>query len=113
MLKHLPEIKPYLDRQRESNRTPLDELVPEKSGLLYQAARYSLLGGGKRLRPIIVMATAEALGGRPESALNPACALEMVHAFSLIHDDLPRWTTTILDGENPPCTKCTRNRTRF
>lgn len=67
----------------------MSELVPEESGLVYQAARYSLLSGGKRLRPIIVLATVEALGGSPDSALNPACALEMVHTYSLIHDDLP------------------------
>lgn len=61
--------------------------VPYSS--LFQAARYSLLGGGKRLRPVLALVVAETLGGSVEKALHPACALEMIHAYSLIHDDLP------------------------
>lgn len=56
---------------------------------LFHAARYSLLGGGKRLRPVLALVVAETLGGSLEKALHPACALEMIHAYSLIHDDLP------------------------
>lgn len=56
---------------------------------LHEAMRYSLLGGGKRLRPLMVIAAAEALGGSAEQALPVACAVEMVHTYSLIHDDLP------------------------
>lgn len=56
---------------------------------LFEAARYSVLGGGKRLRPLLTLATTEALGGNLEAALIPACTLELVHAYSLIHDDLP------------------------
>ncbi|MEI8125325.1 MAG: polyprenyl synthetase family protein [Parachlamydiaceae bacterium] len=56
---------------------------------LFSAARYALLRGGKRLRPILSMATAEAFGVKAESALSTACALEMIHTYSLIHDDLP------------------------
>jgi geranylgeranyl diphosphate synthase type II len=51
--------------------------------------RYSVLGGGKRIRPALVMAAATAVGGQPEQALVAACAVELVHAYSLIHDDLP------------------------
>lgn len=51
--------------------------------------RYSLLGGGKRLRPILALASCEAVGGAPERAMGFACALEMIHNYSLIHDDLP------------------------
>lgn len=70
----------------------LDELIPEKNvpyNQLYRAARYALLGGGKRLRPILTLATVEMFGTPEETALTPACALEMVHTYSLIHDDLP------------------------
>jgi len=70
----------------------LNELVPERDvpyRSLFTAARYSLLGGGKRLRPILTLATAEMLGGNHDSAITPACALEMIHTYSLIHDDLP------------------------
>ncbi|HEY9120870.1 MAG TPA: farnesyl diphosphate synthase [Marinobacter sp.] len=56
---------------------------------LQQAMRYSVLGGGKRIRPALCMAAASALGQPQDSATVPACALELVHAYSLIHDDLP------------------------
>ncbi len=70
----------------------LDTLVAEKNvpyNTLFKAARYSLLAGGKRLRPLLALTTAEIFGASTESALNAACALEMVHTYSLIHDDLP------------------------
>jgi geranylgeranyl diphosphate synthase, type II len=58
-------------------------------GELEGALRYSLLGGGKRIRPVLCLATGEALGRAPEETLDAACALELVHTFSLVHDDLP------------------------
>ena len=56
---------------------------------LFEAMRYSLLDGGKRLRPILALASCEAVGGSIDDAMNYACALEMIHTYSLIHDDLP------------------------
>ena len=56
---------------------------------LLEAMRYSLLAGGKRIRPVICIKFCEAAGGKPEVALNAACAIEMLHTYSLIHDDLP------------------------
>jgi geranylgeranyl diphosphate synthase, type II len=56
---------------------------------LYEAMRYSLLAGGKRLRPILALAACEAVGGAAEAAMGLACAVEMIHTYSLIHDDLP------------------------
>jgi geranylgeranyl diphosphate synthase type II len=56
---------------------------------LDEAMRYSLLAGGKRVRPVLALATARALGGEPESYLPVACAIELIHTYSLIHDDLP------------------------
>jgi geranylgeranyl diphosphate synthase type II len=64
------------------------ELSPSLGGL-EEAVRYSLDGGGKRIRPVLCLATTEAAGGRPEDALDAACALELIHSFSLVHDDLP------------------------
>jgi geranylgeranyl diphosphate synthase type II len=58
-------------------------------GRLEEALRYSLLGGGKRVRPVLCLATGEALGRDPRELLPAACALELVHTFSLVHDDLP------------------------
>jgi geranylgeranyl diphosphate synthase, type II len=58
-------------------------------GKLEEALRYSLLGGGKRIRPVLCLATGEALGHEPEKLLPAGCSLELVHTFSLVHDDLP------------------------
>jgi geranylgeranyl diphosphate synthase, type II len=64
------------------------ELSPELGGL-QEAVRYALDGGGKRIRPVLCLATTEAAGGDPELALDAAAAIEFVHSFSLVHDDLP------------------------
>src|SRR5438874_9764615 len=64
------------------------ELWPHLHGQA-ESVRYSLTVGGKRVRPVIVLATAEAAGAEPEAALPAGCALELVHTFSLVHDDLP------------------------
>lgn len=61
--------------------------VPQKT--VFESMRYSLLAGGKRLRPVLCLAAAEALGEAPEKVLPIACGIEMIHTFSLIHDDLP------------------------
>jgi geranylgeranyl diphosphate synthase, type II len=66
--------------------------VPECLGpanRLVEAMRYSLMAGGKRLRPVLALAACESVGGQPEAALGYACALEMIHTYSLVHDDLP------------------------
>jgi len=65
-------------------QAPSDELQR-----LYQAMRYSVVNGGKRVRPLLVYAACEALGGTPERAEGAACAVELIHAYSLVHDDLP------------------------
>ena len=70
----------------------LEQAVPEQKDfppVIFEAMRYSLLAGGKRLRPMMVLAACEAVGGKKEDALPFACALEMIHTYSLIHDDLP------------------------
>ncbi|PQP02807.1 (2E,6E)-farnesyl diphosphate synthase [Pseudomonas frederiksbergensis] len=56
---------------------------------LYEAMRYSVMNGGKRVRPLLAYAACEALGGKPEQANGAACAVELIHAYSLVHDDLP------------------------
>jgi geranylgeranyl diphosphate synthase type II len=79
----LPEL-------RELAEAYLDELpFSDDLGRLEDALRYSLLGGGKRIRPVLCLATGEALGGDATDFLPAACALELVHTFSLVHDDLP------------------------
>lgn len=82
----------YMRERRSIVEAALDRYLPpasEPPGRLHEAMRYSVLAPGKRLRPILVMASAEAAGGSLEHVLPTACALECIHAFSLIHDDLP------------------------
>lgn len=88
----MDDLKQYFSEKCALIEKHLEHLVPEQPvpfNQLYKAARYSLIGGGKRLRPILALATTEVLGGNPLQALSPACALEMIHTYSLIHDDLP------------------------
>jgi geranylgeranyl diphosphate synthase type II len=63
--------------------------APEPTAGLQEAMRYSLLAGGKRIRPVLTLATARAVGAEPERFLPVACAVELIHTYSLIHDDLP------------------------
>lgn len=77
----------YMDRTEEYLARCFTNDAPQKK--LFDAMRYSLLAGGKRLRPVIVLAFCELCGGNAENALPFAAALEMVHTYSLIHDDLP------------------------
>jgi geranylgeranyl diphosphate synthase type II len=70
---------------------------------LEEAMRYSLLAGGKRIRPVLTLATAEALGRRPETVLPLAAAIEMIHTYSLIHDDLPAMDDDALRRGKPTC----------
>lgn len=72
---------------------------------LAEAMRYSTLAGGKRLRPVLCLLAAEACGGDPEAALPAACALELVHTYSLIHDDLPAMDDDDLRRGRPTCHK--------
>ncbi|MBI2434500.1 MAG: polyprenyl synthetase family protein [Candidatus Hydrogenedentes bacterium] len=65
------------------------DAIPDASSTLLEAIRYSLLGAGKRLRPALVLGTTEMLAGDDAPALPAACAIEMIHTYSLIHDDLP------------------------
>lgn len=86
------ELSHYLHTHGQLIEKELDRLIPERHGhqsKLYEAARYAILGGGKRLRPILALTTARTLGGDVSASLTPACALEMIHTYSMIHDDLP------------------------
>lgn len=85
-------IKSYLATKRELIDRKLDSLLkysPESIIPLEESIRYSALSGGKRLRPILMIASNEAFGGKDQTVLPIACALEMIHTYSLIHDDLP------------------------
>ena len=86
------DLKTYLENRRAMVEAALDRALPPETAppsRVHEAMRYSVLAPGKRLRPILVIAGAEAVGGRAEAVLDTACALELIHAYSLIHDDLP------------------------
>ncbi|MDX1978546.1 MAG: polyprenyl synthetase family protein [Pseudanabaenaceae cyanobacterium bins.68] len=84
------DLKSYLQARRLKVEQALDQAIPVVyPEQIYEAMRYSLLAGGKRLRPVLCLATCELLGGDLDLAMPTACAMEMVHTMSLIHDDLP------------------------
>ncbi|NKN31984.1 (2E,6E)-farnesyl diphosphate synthase [Marichromatium bheemlicum] len=84
----------------------LERLLPNPNvepARLHEALRYTVLGGGKRIRPLLTYATGEALGIDPELLDQPACAVELIHAYSLIHDDLPAMDDDDLRRGQPTC----------
>lgn len=84
------DLSAYLKERQKLCETALDGALPMSyPDKIYESMRYSLLAGGKRLRPILCLATCEMTGGTIEMAMPTACALEMIHTMSLIHDDLP------------------------
>ena len=88
----LNDVEREVAAVRERVNRRLAELVPpedEEPLQLHRAMRYSLLGSGKRIRPTVTVLVAKHLGGQPDLAIDPGCAIEMVHTASLILDDLP------------------------
>ncbi len=102
------DLKTYLrTRQKQIDRA-LDRYLPKantKPATLHKAMRYSLFAGGKRLRPILCLAAAEACGGNVDDALPLACALECIHTYSLVHDDLPSMDNDDFRRGRPTCHK--------
>lgn len=102
------DLKAYLAERRDLVNRALEAYLPAVRGPAFrvvQAMHYSLMAGGKRLRPILCLAAAEAVGGDPGEALPVACALEMIHTYSLIHDDLPAMDNDDLRRGQPTCHK--------
>ena len=86
------QLQPYLKERVRLVDSALDRYLPGTETLpsrLHEAIRYSVFAGGKRIRPILMLAACEAVGGEIKNLLPAACAIEMVHSYSLIHDDLP------------------------
>jgi geranylgeranyl diphosphate synthase, type II len=102
------DLRHYLaSRQKKIDRA-LDRYLPKqnvKPATIHKAMRYSLFAGGKRLRPILCLAAAEACGGRVENALPLACAMECIHTYSLVHDDLPSMDNDDFRRGRPTCHK--------
>jgi len=101
-------IKTYLVSRQKLIERALDRYLPKansKPATLHRAMRYSLFAGGKRLRPILCLAAAEACGGKIGNALPPACAMECIHTYSLVHDDLPSMDNDDFRRGRPTCHK--------
>ena len=99
-------LKPLLDEYRARVDSALLRWLPEENSQpeqLHNAMRYAVLGGGKRVRPVLVYATGAALGVDPARLDGPACAVEMIHAYSLVHDDLPAMDDDELRRGRPTC----------
>jgi geranylgeranyl diphosphate synthase type II len=102
------DIKAYLADRRTTVDKALELLVPPAKTFpmkVFEAMRYSLFAGGKRLRPILAIASAEALGAKTGGLLPIAGALELIHTYSLIHDDLPAMDDDDLRRGRPTCHK--------
>ena len=98
----------YLAVRRASIDRELERLVPsreERPATIHSAMRHSLFAGGKRVRPILFVAAAEAVGSASAAAIAPACSLELIHTYSLIHDDLPALDNDDFRRGRPTCHK--------
>jgi geranylgeranyl diphosphate synthase type II len=100
------DLRIYLKQQAETVNKALSALLPpagERPAKLHEAMRYSIFAGGKRLRPVLCIAACEACGGTAEQAMPAACALELLHTYTLIHDDLPAMDDDTLRRGRPTC----------
>jgi geranylgeranyl diphosphate synthase type II len=102
------DLRKYLKTRHRMIEQALDRYLPRatvKPATIHKAMRYSLFAGGKRLRPILTLAAAEACGGTPANALPLACAIECIHTYSLVHDDLPSMDNDDFRRGRPTCHK--------
>lgn len=102
MMDYKPQYAAWAAAAEQQLQVLCDRYLPA-SAQIAQAARYSLLGGGKRVRAVLTLASCEAAGGRAQDALDYACALEMLHCYSLIHDDLPCMDNDDFRRGRPSC----------
>jgi hypothetical protein len=102
------QLKTFLDTCGQRIEAALNACLPPEQippARVHRAMRYAVLGGGKRVRPTLAYATAEAIGLLPEDVNTIACAVELIHAYSLIHDDLPAMDDDDLRRGRPTCHK--------
>ena len=99
------DLTAYLNDKKKMINNELDKIFRDfaSSSRIVKAMKYSLMAGGKRIRPVLCLAATEAVGGNLKSALPAACALEMIHTYSLIHDDLPAMDNDVLRRGKPTC----------
>ena len=99
------DLKTYLNAHNQRVNRALESLLATtaKADRILEAMTYSLMAGGKRIRPVLCLAAAEAAGGDADDAMPAACALEMIHTYSLIHDDLPAMDDDDMRRGKPTC----------
>ncbi len=99
------ELSSYIENKNRQINFALAKILQDSqfSEPIIEAMEYSLMAGGKRIRPVLCLAATEAVGGKPQIALPAACALEIVHTYSLIHDDLPAMDNDDLRRGKPTC----------
>jgi geranylgeranyl diphosphate synthase type II len=103
-----PDLSGIMAERRRLVDAALERWLPQQAECpprIHEAMRYSVFAGGKRLRPLLVLLACEAVGGKPEDALPAAAALEMIHTYSLIHDDLPAMDDDDYRRGRPTCHK--------
>jgi len=97
------DLKSYLSSKKEQINEALDLIFENTSSKIVKAMKYSLMAGGKRIRPVLCLAAAETVGGKDQDVIRAACALEMIHTYSLIHDDLPAMDDDKIRRGQPTC----------
>ncbi len=99
------DLSAYIKNKNQQINVALEKILHDSqpSEPIVQAMKYSLMADGKRIRPVLCLAAAEAVGGKPQTVLPAACALEIVHTYSLIHDDLPAMDNDDLRRGKPTC----------
>jgi geranylgeranyl diphosphate synthase, type II len=102
---HSFDLNSYLISKRKQIDRAIDKIIEQttNSSVVVSAMRHSLMAGGKRVRPILCIAASQAVGGQNEDVIRVACALEMIHTYSLIHDDLPAMDNDDLRRGKPTC----------
>ncbi|MGI5911708.1 MAG: polyprenyl synthetase family protein [Syntrophomonadaceae bacterium] len=103
---NLEDFRRELEKRKEYIDSFLTQYLPKVDTyppVIHEAMHYAIFNGGKRLRPILVMEGARLAGGSQESAVPLACAMEMIHSYSLVHDDLPAMDNDILRRGKPTC----------
>ncbi|MBI4394602.1 MAG: polyprenyl synthetase family protein [Candidatus Omnitrophica bacterium] len=88
----MANLDPHFQGQLSRLEQALDQFLPKPSqhlAQIHEAMRYAVLNGGKRIRPLLTLVVCEMLGGNEDEAMIPACAIELIHSYSLVHDDLP------------------------
>lgn len=101
-------IERYLSSLKKEIEEALESYLPPETtypSVIHKAMRYSVFAGGKRIRPILAISACEAVGGKAKDVLSSACALELVHTYSLIHDDLPSLDNDDYRRGKPTCHK--------